>query len=235
MSRFLRMTWVVLCWIPLVGFASSASEHPVLNPHATHFLTLTGILPNTLHIEFLLNYTTAARATSAAVGDEDPCGSMFGHEVFRPFDVIEPLRIARHANHFGATITLDRYLPGRCGWHLELIGFTVADGVGALAESWFARVYDAKRDTPYLGDLYEGRLDEWCRKNPYPVDPRRPEQCASFPSLQRVSPLPPELIGRVPVAQRKETPLFWIFPRTENIQIDFHDLDEMSNSSQVHP
>jgi hypothetical protein len=214
---------------------SRDTDYPVLNPHATHRLTLTGILPNTLSIRFLLYYTTSARPTADTAGDEKPCGSMVGLDVFRPFQMTEPLRIVQRANHFRATVTVDRYLPGRCGWHLEVIGFTVPNGVGASAESGFARVYDAKRDMPYLGDLYEGRIDEWCKKNPYPADPRRPERCASFASLQRISPVSPEVIARIPAAQQKKTPLFWIFPRTENIEIDFHDLDAMGRSSEVRP
>ncbi len=67
-----------------------------------------------------------------------------------------------------------------------------------------------KRDLSYLGDLYEGRIDEWCKKNLYPADARRPEQRASFPGIQRVSPVPPELAGRIPAARQGETPLFWI-------------------------
>jgi hypothetical protein len=210
-------------------------EYPVLSPHAVRALTLTGTLPATLNVRLRLSYTTSATAIGNSPVSVEQCGYRAAQGVFRPFDITEPLDIVRDGNHFHAAIFVDKYLQGRCGWHLELIGFAVLNGVGPLAEGWFARAYDAHRDLTYLGNLYEGRIDEWCKRNPYPPDPRRPEQCSSFPGIQRISAVPPEISRHIPADQQRENSTVWIFPDTKIIEIYFHDLDAMNGSSEADP
>lgn len=205
-------------------------DYPLRNEHPVRVLTLTGTLPATLRIRFLVNYTAIVPPTSVPPEAINHCAFRDVANILRPFDITEPLHITRDGAHFRATVVADKYLPGPCQWHFNLVGFTVPNGVGPLAEGWFARAYEARRDVQYLGDLYEGPIDEWCKKNPYPPDARRPEQCGNLSTIQVVAPIRSELLERIAVDERRDQVSVWVFPDTRSIEVDFHDLDALNAS-----
>lgn len=204
-------------------------DYPVSNPRAMHKVRLLGAMPATLRVHFLLSYAVDS-ASEGPSRPPDHCSFVDQSGQLRPLSVQEPLIATRASNRYTALLFLDRKLPGPCGWHLAAVGFTVTNGVGVLAEQWFGQVYDAHFDAPHLGDEYEGSLDEWCKRNPFPPDPNRPEECSDLSTIRRLLSAPTNLTGTPNGNVQPEPQTVWIFSSTRSIEVNFHDLDALNTT-----
>jgi hypothetical protein len=205
-------------------------DYPVVNPNSTSKLTFTGTLPPTLQIGFRIAYVATEGLTSVQSGKY--CGFQLNSEAFPGFSVVEPLRIVRSGSALTASIGLDKYLPGRCGWHFNGIQYKVVNSTGDLTENWFAVVYDAQRDGVDKAKLPREKAVVWCKKNPNPADRERPELCSNFSTIQLVADLPPNLVSLLPQEERENRGVTWMFPDTRNVVINFFDLDSMKHSQE---
>jgi hypothetical protein len=205
------------------GVKSGDVDYPVRNARPVRMLRLIGVLPSTLHIRFLLSYAVDAGSEKSALADHCRFADRSG--ILRPLSIRQPLMVTRTGNRYSGSISLDAYLPGRCGWHLEAVGFSVMNGIGPFAERWFGHVYDGPLDTPHLGDIYEGAVDEWCKKNPFPSDPKHPEECDSVSTIRTLLSVPGDLASPPDSNGQPRPSTVWIFPHTRSIEVDFHDLD----------
>lgn len=205
-------------------------DYPVVNPNSTSIFALTGTLPPTLQIEFRIAYGATEGLTTVQSGKY--CGFQLNSEAFPVFSVVEPLRIVRSGGTFTASIELDKYARGPCGWHFNGIQYKVVNSTGDLTEDWFALVYDAQRDGVDKAKLPRGKAVVWCKKNPNPVDRERPELCSNFSTIQLVAGLPPNLVSSLPQEDRDNRGVTWMFTDTQNVEIDFFDLDSMKHSRE---
>jgi hypothetical protein len=210
------------------------ADYPVPNPHPTHVLQISGALPETLHIRFVVRYNAVADADGALTSGKY-CGYKWGLQLHPEFSVTDSLDIVRAENRFHASVIVDKYLPGRCAWHLEAIEYTVLNGAGDLTRDAVALMYRPQRDQARLPQVHQGPVDEWCKKNPRASDPNRPEQCSAFSVIQLVSPLSSSFLASIPENERESE--FWsmIFPDTQSFEINFHDLDAMEKSFTTPP
>jgi hypothetical protein len=117
-------------------------DYPENNPAPTRWLTLTARVPATLSVDFSVGYISVP--TRSANGDIS-CGFNPNIEVISAFSADDPpLTMERTADTLRATIAVDKYLPGRCHWHFNGIGWRLANGAELFGESMFAVAYDTR-------------------------------------------------------------------------------------------
>lgn len=219
--------------IGLENVKSGDADYPAKNAHPTRTLLVRGVLPPTLQIQFLLHYT-ADEIFDVAGKPSGYCGYQDNEEASEPFFIVEPLEIVRTGSEFHGSMTVDKYLPGRCNWHFDSIGYKVLNSTGDLTQDWIGLVYDAKRDQSRLKFLHPGPVVEWCKTNTYVPTLKRPEICSALPALQLVLQLSPEFVGRIPLAERESEFRATIFPETTVFEIQFRDLDAIPNAMVQH-
>jgi WD40 repeat protein len=199
------------------------SDYPALNPHPTRVLELSGQLPQTLQIGFKVSYEADPDAGTVQAGNY--CGFKLNSEAFPLYSIEEPLVIRRDAKGFHASVSIDKYLPARCRWHLHSIDYEVLNGAGPQSAGVVGLTYQKRYGggDPHL--VPNGRVIVWCKKNPYPPEPARPERCGNLSLLEDISIISPETLASFPLEDRKNRNSTWLFPDTDKIEVNFYDLD----------
>jgi hypothetical protein len=204
-------------------------DYPKLNPHPTQTVNVTGTLPDSLQIVFQVLFAADARAGS--LQDGNYCGYKAHSESFPTFNLIDGLKIVSKAGRYEGDVIVDKYLPDRCGWHLEFVGYKVRCGAPVMSEGYFAGVYDASRAEHRAFPIYRGKHDIWCRKMTARAGAPAGEQCESLSVMRSVSgsnPISPKLLATIPTDEYlHQSTTIWILPETRAIEVNFHDLDAM--------
>jgi hypothetical protein len=206
------------------------SDYPVLNQNSKHFVRIAGDLPDTLRVRFLTYYVADKDAGTLQAGTY--CGYKANYVAFPAFYLNDELKIVQKNSHYEGNIIVDKYLPGRCRWHLELVGYKVIDGAPVMSEGYFAKVYDAARIGDQSQSLYRGKNDIWCRKMVARAGAPAGEQCESLSTMKSLSagnPISPKTLASIPSDEYEPQPTtIWILPETQSIEVNFHDLDNAS-------
>jgi len=225
------------CWerIRTDDIRPDESDYPQLNPHSARTLEIVGTMPKELRIELLI----AFRAVGAAEGGPSSgkyCGYKQNSESFPDFSVREVAPIVRVGEGFHATVQLDKYLPGRCQWHFDGLGYRVNGGTGVLSEESYAAPIEARSGTMDPDRAYRGQIDEWCKLavtgNKDDPTAATPVRCGYLVTLQLAAKIDPAVIARIPLAERNREPRTWIFPDTKKVEIDFHNIDQYADGVQ---
>jgi hypothetical protein len=200
-------------------------DYPEINPAPTRWLTLTARVPATLSVDFSVGYISEpTRSTNGYIS----CGFNPNIEVIRAFSADDPpLSMERMGDTLRAKIAVDKYLPGRCHWHFNGIGWQLANGADLFGGSMFAVAYDATRDA--IDKVPRGPVYLVCKRDPTPRNPLRPGRCTSMDVMQSpmVGDVSQNLIAQLPSAARGKADVTWIMPDTTHIEISFYDLDTM--------
>jgi hypothetical protein len=205
------------------------ADYPVRNPSPAKMLQLTGSLPASLKIELYASFAAwpnAVRRDSVDVNCEYQSTSLATHE----YSVVEPLAISRRGDLYQVSISMDKYLPGRCGWHLRSLEYGLLNGIGGRSAARIATVYYTEQPLPDSAELYRGDVNVWCKRNPYPPDPSRPMNCGTLSALENAFFVNPALMKSIPSDQRGKQTQMWIFPETNTVVVNFRDLDAVQGS-----
>jgi hypothetical protein len=206
------------------------SDYPVLNQNSKHFVRISGNLPDTVHVRFLTYYVADKGAGTLQAGTY--CGYKANYAAFPAFDLNDELKIVLKNGHYEGDIIVDKYLPGRCRWHLELVGYKVINGPPVMSEGYFAEVYDAARIGDQSQAIYRGKNDIWCRKMVARAGAPAGEQCESLSIMKSLSadnPISPKVLASIPTDEYEHQPTtIWIHPETQSIEVNFHDLDNVA-------
>jgi hypothetical protein len=200
------------------------ADYPQLNPRPTKILRLSGELPSSLRVNFLLRFEASENA-GGPIQSSRYCGYVQNSPVSPAYSLTESLHVVRDEHTYTASIQADKYLPGRCGWHLFSIGYRVVDGGENFSDGPFAAVFDPAVSQGREQELYRGEVNTWCTRKPFTADPGQHERCAVFPILKEFAPVPPETLASIPLAKRTKQHLTWVFPDTPLIVMNFYDLD----------
>lgn len=125
MPRRMRSVAPIFLLLTLPGLASCQSGDPVrerdtaadavpgpqLNPDPKHIVRVHGRLPK--HLDLSLNAEYEATRQGAGCQKQFVLGSLAGGAMRRITDSVD---IHRHGEEFDATLIVDKYLPGQCGW-----------------------------------------------------------------------------------------------------------------------
>jgi len=115
-----------------MGPAPGTPGYPVTNPNARQTLHISGVLPSTLPIQLFAAYQSAAQYTESPCGRWAPAAGVgFPLLVLMPIDTSES-----RAGFYDATVLVDKFEPGKCGWRFHGIAYTVAGvhGDGFVSE-----------------------------------------------------------------------------------------------------
>jgi hypothetical protein len=129
----LRSRLLPLCALMLSGAAAAFTllgcrmsnvgandrDYPKVNPHPQRAVELRVSVPATLRVRFDANYSTPPYT-----GD---CHFTVGVGAEAPFAVSMPVELHGAGEQQSAIVTIDRYLPGRCGWYFTGISYTMLD------------------------------------------------------------------------------------------------------------
>jgi len=148
------------------------ASYPIVNPTPIHRLELTGTLPVTLPIrDFEATYASINSTSELVAG---PCQRLAdvgpkSQWYTLPLRVKEPVPIIRDDDqHYHATLMADRFLPGRCGWHLQEFHFrsespdNTARANGIDAGDGQIQLRDEEQLTAEIAagkNIYRGRMD----------------------------------------------------------------------------
>jgi len=199
------------------------SDYPTSNPNSTRILELSGQLPQTLHIGLKVTYETESDAGTVQTGTY--CGFKHNWEHFPLYSIEEPVAISRDGTRFSASVSVDKYLPARCRWHLHSIGYIVLNGTGLHSAGVVGLTYEKRYGGADPHQVPNGRVIVWCKKNVDPEEPTRPEQCGNLSLLNEMSVISPEILVSFPLEDRKNRSSTWLFPDTDKVEVNFYDLD----------
>jgi hypothetical protein len=212
------------------------SEYPVANPHPSHTLEVAGALPPAIPVgDFLATYITDVEPGEKISGPCQHLSDIGPKELWyvEPLLKQESVPLVRGGGRYRATFVIDRYLPGRCNWHLNQIhyrllalGFGYRDYVRGVGQ---IEVFDDRHPPVHLArgeKVYRGRADVWCLEaRNKAVTPYYPETCGDWDTYNfRAS---PNLRATVSPEATESHPIVMALPDTVSIELNFHDLDAL--------
>jgi hypothetical protein len=207
-------------------------DYPTINPNPTRVIRLKGYLPMSLRIQLIANFATWPNSDPQK-GQPATCGYALSSITYEPFHVDAPFGFSKLANSFySAVVAEDKYLPGRCGWHLRSLEFMVLNGIGVFHKGVFATVFYPEHSNVMPDKLYRGSINLWCKKDPYPPDPTHPMNCSTLSMLADAFFVGANQMASIPAAQRNDQLHTWILPDTEVLEVNFHDLDSISETAK---
>jgi hypothetical protein len=206
--------------------AKDEPAYPVINPHPTHKLTLSGMLPASQPIDDVeVLYTTDAQPEDI---DAEQCRRPSEYpDKLPPFPLKHRvlLTLNRSADSYRASLFVDQYLPGRCHWHLQAIqyrlrvmGFAdpmpIQRGIAAVDPERLAKLADYARALPDHG----ARMELWCQNPPRHMS----ISCTDFGDA--VFGLSPQQRDAIPAIDRQDQDAAYLMPETTVVQVNFHDI-----------
>jgi hypothetical protein len=213
-------------------------EYPAPNPHPSHTFEVVGTLPTAIPVgDFLAVY--ASDITPEKVSG--PCQVLYSSaEIPKELWTVEPLTkedpvpLIRSDGRYRATFVMDRYLPGRCNWHLKSIRYRLFVSSYGYKESPFEfgtiSVFDERHPPvglPEWETVYRGRTDVWCgvARNKA-VTPYYPEYCGQWRDYYVAA--SDSLRESVPTEATETRAEVMALPDTVSIELNFHDLNAQS-------
>jgi hypothetical protein len=210
------------------------ASYPIVNPTPIHRLELIGTLPVTLPIRDFEATYASNNSTSELVAGR--CQRLI--DVGRksqwytlPLRVKESVPITRDDDqHYHATLMADRFLPGRCGWHLQELHFRyespgdTARANGIEGGDGQIQVRDEQQLTAEIAagkSIYRGRMDLWCLRSPGIRQPNSPELCGDLETIGRN--IPWSQRHSIPKEQAHSNSIVYATPDSQTIEFNFHD------------
>lgn len=182
-------------------------DYPVLNSTPQRIVTVTGTLPKSLAIEFKLLYIA-----NEYIPLSEPLNSQCSFLVAagsakQTYYLVENLPIKRTGDSYTASINVDKYLEGRCGWHLATLSYQLPHGEGMERDFIRPAVAYFNQDTQ---TYYEGPVDIWCETDPNAPNSKFYIVCSDF---VRVDSSLGQLTNRIQAIAK---------PTTTALEINFH-------------
>lgn len=206
--------------------------YPISNPSPVHELEIAGSLPASVPIgDFEATYATDVTDDSSA----GPCQRLDDLEpkqlrLAQALQTKEIVPLVRTGSRYRAVVVVDRFLPGRCNWHLRTIQYRmyvqgygyskmyVAGAIQFIDEQH--RALDAARGEKF----YTGRIDIWCGEaRNKAVTGYYPELCYSWDAWRLRIPRDQQAI--IPNEEKGAQESVFAFSDTALVSFNFHDAD----------
>jgi hypothetical protein len=209
-------------------------QYPESNPNPTHVLTVTGTLPVSLPVRDLVAIYSADPAldkdSSATCRRFDEFAPL-GNQVW-PLVFVQHVPMLRTGEGYRASIAIDRFKPGVCGWHLKEVNYFL-DIEGYKYYDYFSGrnpfphiEVSAASQTQDQSPQYRGPMDVWCwAVSDHNVRPFYPLRCTDISGALHFA-----RHGEItiPAAERESGGITHIFPDSSSIEFSFHDLDAVA-------
>jgi hypothetical protein len=135
-----------------------------------------------------------------------------------PYSATIPIVLQPDGDGYRGTFTVDRFQPGRCGWHFGGVKYFVKgedDHGSTLA------IYD---DRPV--QVADFHLDVWCVKSSKVPSSSPTEACSNLGLLRGF--FSPDFVLSIPAGERGDAPAT-IGDQAKSLSVRFHDIDAMPN------
>jgi hypothetical protein len=137
---------VTAALIPLFGCSHLGSpeqkpgspNYPALNPGASRTVMISGSVSPTLGLSLSATYIGNV---SADCWTSPPFSGGSFEGTARPLQVTVPLPVTRSKDRYTTSFVVDRFLPGRCGWHFAHVEATIQKGSKTSLPTEFIHAY----------------------------------------------------------------------------------------------
>jgi hypothetical protein len=205
-----------------------AALFPAVNPNPAQVVTISGTLPSNVPVkDFAATYETTTNDKQA----DGPCQirpESLPTEPASSRTTTVAVPVVRADGRYRASLMLDWFVPGSCGWHLTAVGYRLFLSGYEYPEGMYGeRIYvvdnpEALRKTA-KNETYRGPIHVWCRKNDnFANNHSYPELCGAF---EASFPTTYTQITSVPNNQKEYHGEVYIYPGTTAIEFNFHDSD----------
>jgi hypothetical protein len=194
--------------------AARSVNFPALSPKPSWVIRIAGDLPPAVPLTSLEAYYTVGTSRILASDLPQGCMSSQRHGGF-PLHHTERIPISRSGGRYQASVIVDKFLPGPCGWHLRDVGFRLQGTDVLYAVTPYDQRYSMRG--PLAGSASPARMDIWCATAGKPFF--RHYACDT------VATLPPDLAALHSAGQDGATVELWAYPKSGSLEVDFHDID----------
>lgn len=245
--RWLR--WLLVLLAVAVGFAACVfmttvhpkndvlpfeSNYPHLNPHPGRKLIIQGTMPENVPIEFLAYYAASLPNLRAPIPwqpEDRKYESCYRSIPLGPTISLhrsEILKVVRRGSRYEVSVVVDKYEPGHCRWSLDAVTYRILnshdDKLRASEAGWYGTTVaylvgsdpSARRND--VNRYWRGRVDVWCQSTPTAEDPQHPETCGVLGGFSH------DYSASIPADERGMDASTAVFPDTEAVEVNFHDL-----------
>jgi hypothetical protein len=205
---------------------------PRENPTPSEVVEVQVIAPPTLLGNYEVQYAAESRDDPIRPGGVlalPGCG--FGTHA--PYQIAIPVVLKESGTVSVGRFAIDRFEPGKCGWHLASLSAApfalelVLAGGTPPPMLWFSHSSHSTAHPWPNVDLSQMQIHVWCTNHSHPVLPQQATRlhCASLEGLSRTVPgVPAAFVKSVPANQ------FWTWSLyatqyLRTLKIQFHDLD----------
>jgi hypothetical protein len=225
---------VVLVGCQVSNVGPGDRDYPEENPHPGRFVELRATVPSTLRVRFDALYITLRPSGSGGCQYTPARLWLAGTAI--PFTTSVPITLHGEAQHETATVTIDRFLPGRCDWHFWGISYTMLDAppslpavaIGGMVATSLEHItkWWGKKSDPYLG-----RVDLWCREHVVIAKVDSLEivgpQCSAWMNMvaQLHPSIPADPTRNAFGSERHDDIQAIILPDTRVVEVYLHDMD----------
>lgn len=209
-------------------------QYPESNPNPTRMLTVTGTLPQSLPVKDLIAVYSAnapsENSSSAACTRFDEFAPL-RNQVW-PLVFVQHVPMARTRDSYRASIVIDRFKLGLCGWHLKEVNYFLSVKGYRYSEYFSGRNFFphievlASSQSPDQPLLYRGPMDVLCwTVSDQNVRPFYPERCTDIEGALKFRRYAETEMSAV---ERDSGGITHVFPESSSIEFNFHDLDAVS-------
>lgn len=217
--------------VPPSGFKNitrpSDANYPKLNPHPKRVVTISGTMPATLPVQLIAVYFT--NVSTSEFASHKGCYRTYFIAPWRPLFVAEPLSLANANESYETRVTVDKYDPGFCHWHLSSVMYVLGDQGLRVGNNIFETgIYDSAVafGEPSPSWPFHGPLNIWCKKN------QDWEFCSTWLGVSRNRPT-----NDVSEDERGDHFQTLVTPDMSSIVLNFRDFDALpaeTNSEKSH-
>jgi len=209
----------------------SDPSYPLLNPNPREALEIGGALPQTIPVSTLIAvYNTDIESTNMASTACQRLWDLGPKQLWHvaPLRKEDQVPVGASDGRFRVTAYVDRYLPGRCNWHLSEIHYRLSFKDAPPLDYLLVQLLDPSEQSANAskgGRLERGPAHVWCGKAlNRAVTPYFPVRCGDYSDFRFR--IPPALAAHIPPqeATRPRT-LVLPVPGTSEVEVDFYDVD----------
>jgi hypothetical protein len=212
------------------------TAYPVTNPNPTQILELAGSLPETVPVrDVQVTYATDLTAGEQSAGPCQRLNKLGPKEFWQAVPILktEVIPLTRARETYRASVTVDRYLPGGCNWHLRYIEYRLfVPKYGYRSTNTTVEVLDEKHraaEAAKGSKLYQGRLDRWCGEAlNKAVTPYYPVFCSTWGDVWQRIPL--DQRNLVPAEATGSEQVVEALSGVNSVEVNFRDADAPAKS-----
>jgi hypothetical protein len=101
-------------------------EYPVANHEANKVLSIVGRMPRSLDVKLIAKFSPKDGGIYNPTTGGLVCGYAVGLGAHTPYTVDVPISIERSGEVYSASILIDKFQEGKCGWHLFAISYSAS-------------------------------------------------------------------------------------------------------------